>query len=137
MAIYLFMLFIDWVTEEKDGVGIVLGGKPITYADVAARYKFSRRSYWMYLKVLEKHNYIKTERGHHGIIISVNKSKKRRKLNVQDTAHQTVEERNILHAPVQHPARISADIITPPYIFSSLNSRIKNLDNITCVITLK
>ena len=81
MAIWLFMLFIDMVTKEEDGVGMVWGGKPISFQDVNNRFDISRRTYQNYLAILEEHHYIKTQRTQHGLVVMVNKSKKRRRIN--------------------------------------------------------
>ena len=81
MAVWLFMLFIDMVTKEEDGVGMVWGGKPINFKDVNDRFDISRRTYQNYLTILQDHHYIETKRTQHGLIVMINKSKKRRRIN--------------------------------------------------------
>ncbi len=86
-SIWLFLLFIDWVTDEKDGIGRVWGGKPVTFNDIKKRYNISRGTYHNYLRLLEKEEYITTKRYRYGLSIFINKSKKRKKktLDVQPT----------------------------------------------------
>ena len=84
-AIWLYLLFIDWITKEKDDKGLVLGGKPITYDEVHDRIGISSRQYNRYLKRLS--GYIETTRTPNGYSIKILKSKKRkRKIKVPKMA---------------------------------------------------
>lgn len=119
MAVWLFMLFIDMVTAEKNGVGMVWGGKPINYNDISKRFDFSRRTYQNYLTVLEEYHYITTKKTPHGLIVMVNKSKKRKRLNkadVQDIAQDPKTDvqkvAQDLESDVQDTAHRSAESCT-------------------------
>ncbi len=75
-SIWLFAMLIDKVTVEKDGKGHVLGGKPITYADLADEMPISSRQYQRLMDTLREHKYISTTRTPSGLKIVINKSKK-------------------------------------------------------------
>src|SRR5258708_861407 len=42
-GLWEFEKCIDWITEERDGVGIVLGGKPIKVSEIVAAIKGSKK----------------------------------------------------------------------------------------------
>jgi len=75
-AIWVYLVFIDWITKEEDGEGIVLGGKPITHDMINDRLEISKPQYHRYIDSLTRYNYIKTERTRNGLIIKVTKTKK-------------------------------------------------------------
>jgi len=75
-SIWLFLLFIDWVTKEKDGVGYVLGETPVTYNMVNKRIPMCMRQYRKQIDALKENKYIQTKRTGRGLIIHVMKSKK-------------------------------------------------------------
>ena len=75
-ALWVFLLLVDWVTEEKNGKGSVLGGIPINYDRVKTRIPISSRQYNRHIDVLRKEGYIETERKTGGLKITVLKSKK-------------------------------------------------------------
>jgi hypothetical protein len=75
-ALWVFLLFVDWVTEEKNGKGFVLGGSAINYDRVKARLPISSRQYNRHIDVLRKEGYIETGRKTGGLKITVLKSKK-------------------------------------------------------------
>jgi hypothetical protein len=76
-AVWLFLWCIDKVTKETDGWGVVLGGKPIRYAEVQQQLGIAERTYKRWLEILRQHEYIKTTRAPYGLVIKVNKTKKR------------------------------------------------------------
>ncbi len=76
-AIWLFLLLIDWVTAEQDGLGLVLGGKPVKVDEIMEVLKLGERQVRNQMQRLESHGYIRLKRNPYGYSISVNKSKKR------------------------------------------------------------
>jgi hypothetical protein len=58
----LFLFLIDRTTKEKNGEGWVLGGAPISYAEIAAVLGASARSLERWKARLEQMGYIRTER---------------------------------------------------------------------------
>jgi DNA-binding Lrp family transcriptional regulator len=76
-ALWEFLWLIDKVTREEDGRGLVLGGKPITCAEIAEDLGVSERSVSTALQRLRGAGYIETHRRPVGVAIVVLKSKKR------------------------------------------------------------
>ena len=76
-ALWEFLWLIDKVTREEDGRGLVLGGKPITCAEIARDLEMSERSVSTALQRLRGAGYIETHRRPVGVAIVVLKSKKR------------------------------------------------------------
>ncbi len=75
-ALWEFIWLIDKITKEKDGIGYILGGKPIKVDEIA---KFLGRSYQVvqrHLKLLEDYGYITLKKAPYGLVITVNNSKK-------------------------------------------------------------
>ena len=94
-AIWEFFWFIDHTTEEADGVGKVLGGKPITYADLAADLGVSQRTVAEHCKRLAREEYIRMNRTPYGFQVQVLKSKKFFQKRVEETCRsggERVEE---------------------------------------------
>lgn len=77
-AIWLYIWLLDHITSvTEDGVGVVLGGKPITYDEIEADLGISRDSYTRMIKRLEAYPYIQTRRTPYGISYNVVKAHKR------------------------------------------------------------
>ncbi|MFB4164784.1 hypothetical protein ACE1TI_13380 [Alteribacillus sp. JSM 102045] len=80
VALWEFLWCIDRVTSEtgQDGQksGIVLGGSPISYSDVAKDLGIGKSTVKRNFEKLESENYIHLKRTPYGHIITVNKSKK-------------------------------------------------------------
>ena len=77
-SVWLFMWFIDKMTSiTEEEVGIVLGGKPIKYEEVNEDLDIPERTYKRWISNLKKHKYINVKRAPYGLIITVNKAKKR------------------------------------------------------------
>lgn len=77
MALWAFAWLIDRITEEVDGVGRVLGGKPIKIGEIVetmrgATYKSVRSQ----LDTLEEQGYISRRRTPYGFVIEVRNSRK-------------------------------------------------------------
>lgn len=76
IAVWLYMWLIDHMTSiGEDGLGLVLGGKPITYSDVH-ELGISERTYSRWVSILKKSGYILTTRRPNGLTIKVNKAHK-------------------------------------------------------------
>jgi len=78
VAIWLYMWFLDKMTSiGEDGVGKVLGGKPIKHKEVEKELGINQRTYSRWLGILRQHGYITAIRTPYGISIRVNKAFKR------------------------------------------------------------
>lgn len=76
-AIWLYLWCLDKMTSiNEDGVGKVLGGKPIKLQDIEGDLDISARTYTRYLKALEESGYISATRTPYGYVIKVTKAKK-------------------------------------------------------------
>lgn len=75
-AIWLFILLIDWTTREENGIGKVLGGKPIKLRDLANALRIQERQISSQLQRLQTGKYIRLRRTPYGYSIEVLKSKK-------------------------------------------------------------
>lgn len=95
-SVWLFMWLLDKMTSiTEEGVGMVLGGKPIKYEEVKDELEISERTYKRWVSTLKRHKYINVKRAPYGLILSVNKAKKRFKRCVKsglslrpEVAHQ-------------------------------------------------
>jgi len=95
-AVWLFMWLIDKMTSvSEEGVGKVLGGKPIKYEEVSKDLGISRRTYVNWIDILKKGKYINTLRTPVGLVITINKAKKRFKRDVQKSAYQGSDVQNL------------------------------------------
>lgn len=76
-ALWEFAKCVDWITEERDGVGIVLGGKPIKVSEIVAAIKDSKKeTVRRHMDALEKENFIQRRRTPYGHVIEVLNSHK-------------------------------------------------------------
>jgi len=75
-ALWEFLWCIDRTTTEENGIGWVLGKKPITLDEIAKTLGDSRRTTQRHLEVLKEQGYITIKRASKGLIIGVLKSKK-------------------------------------------------------------
>lgn len=78
VSLWLYLWCLDKVTSiSEEGVGKVLGGKPITSEFVESEMGISERTYKRWLSTLRSNGYINTKRAPTGLILSVNKAHKR------------------------------------------------------------
>ncbi|MCL4405209.1 MAG: hypothetical protein M1361_01145 [Patescibacteria group bacterium] len=101
-AIWEFMWLLDRMTSEsEDGIGKVLGGRPIKIDEIACGFPVHRTTVIRNLKRLENEGYINVIRAPYGLVITVNKAKKKL---VRDVAslHRDI-------ADTQHLIRYSKD----------------------------
>lgn len=75
-AIWLFLLLIDWTTVEQDGLGQVLGGKPVTVKELKEALGLEERQVRAQLQRLQSIKFIRLRRTSYGFVIEVLKSKK-------------------------------------------------------------
>lgn len=78
VAVWLYMWCLDKMTSiSEEGVGKILGGKPIKHEDVEKDLGVSLRTYRRWLSFLSKKGYINVIRTPYGLSISVNKAFKK------------------------------------------------------------
>lgn len=76
-AVWLFMWLLDKMTSiSENGVGAVLGGRPIKFEEVGKTMGISERTYNRWVKRLQEAGYINIKKAPYGLIISVNKAQK-------------------------------------------------------------
>jgi hypothetical protein len=77
-SVWLFMWCLDKMTSiDENGIGKVLGGKPIKYEDVKADLGISVRTYRRWTDQLKEKGYINVLRTPYGCVLTVNKARKR------------------------------------------------------------
>lgn len=90
-AIWLYLWLLDKMTSiTEDGVGKVLGGKPITYEEFNKEVPTSLANYRRYVKRLRDYGYINTVRTPTGLVITINKAFKPFKSIKNDTSKNKV-----------------------------------------------
>lgn len=76
-SVWLYMWLLDRMTSiSEEGVGLVLGGKPIKHEDFTDNLSLSRRTYARYVEQLESFGYISTTRTPYGLVFRVHKAEK-------------------------------------------------------------
>jgi hypothetical protein len=90
-SIWLFLWCLDHMTSiTEQGVGKVLGGKPIKYGELKTELDVTERSFRRWVATLKKNGYINTVRTPYGLVMTVNKaSKKFKKRDVPKVAYQS------------------------------------------------
>jgi hypothetical protein len=77
-SVWLFMWLLDKMTSiDEQGIGKVLGGKPIKYEEVKADLGISIRTYRRWIEQLKEKGYINLLRTPYGCVLTVNKARKR------------------------------------------------------------
>ena len=85
-AVWEFMWLIDKITKiDEKGMGLILGGKPINLDDLADDLGVHKNTVCRNLEKLEREKYIVIKRAPYGLIIGVNKAKKRFNRNGDST----------------------------------------------------
>lgn len=78
ITIWLYLWFLDKMTSiSEDGIGLVLGGKPITFSDVEEELGITDSTYSRWIAVLKKYEYINVIRTPHGLRVTVNRAVKK------------------------------------------------------------
>jgi hypothetical protein len=76
-SVWLYMWLLDKMTSvNENGMGKVLGGKPITHAMVELDLGIEERRYQRWLKRLRDAGYVRTLRTPYGLVITINKAEK-------------------------------------------------------------
>lgn len=83
-ALWEFLWCLDRITKEQGGLGIVLGGKPVTCEEVAVGFGICGKTVKRHFESLEKHGYIERTLAPYGYVIRVRNSLKFRKEVVQN-----------------------------------------------------
>jgi hypothetical protein len=77
-AVWLYMWLIDKLTSiREEGVGVVLGGRPVKYEEIARELGISQDTYTRWIEKLLEYPYIAAVRTPHGISFRVFKAHKR------------------------------------------------------------
>jgi hypothetical protein len=100
MSVWLYMWMIDKMTSiGENGIGKVLGGKPIKYKEIKDELNIGRITYVRWVATLRKFGYINVLRTPCGIVFTVNKAFKRFKGRciMNDTAMYQKRTCNIRH----------------------------------------
>jgi hypothetical protein len=98
-ALWEFAWCIDRITEERDGVGIVLGGSPVKLRAIVDALKGSRKeTVRRHMDSLEKENYIRRRRTPYGHVIEVLNS---RKFGIWK--HSKEKPQNDVSPPIEKP----------------------------------
>lgn len=76
-AVWLYLWLLDKMTSvNENGIGRVLGGRPITHDDMYKDLGIPRRNYQRYVSTLRDCGYINTIRTSKGFVITVTKANK-------------------------------------------------------------
>jgi hypothetical protein len=75
-AVWLFGWLVLRETREREGIGFVLGGRPVTYSEIEEETGFSRKSLQRWMQALRRGGYIETTTAPGGIIVRIQKAKK-------------------------------------------------------------
>lgn len=113
-AVWLYMWLIDHMTSiNEDGVGLILGGKPIKYLEISRELGISQDTYTRWIDKLLEYPYIIITRASYGIVFKVLKAKKRFRTNAVVIPHErgrrfrTNAERTITY-PVDYTKTMSS-----------------------------
>jgi hypothetical protein len=77
-SVWLYLWLLDRMTSiSEDGIGKILGGKPIKHTDFSDSFSsLTRQTYTRYVERLREAGYIDTLRTPYGLVISLNKAEK-------------------------------------------------------------
>jgi hypothetical protein len=75
-AIWLYGWLVLRQTNQHEGVGFVLGGKPIPYREIEEETGFNRRTLERWMRDLRRAGYIETKIAPAGVMIRITKAKK-------------------------------------------------------------
>lgn len=77
-SVWFFMWLLDKITSiSEEGIGKILGGKPIKYEEVKQDLGISMRTYRRWTELLKEKGYINVLRTPYGCVLTVNKARKR------------------------------------------------------------
>jgi hypothetical protein len=75
-AVWLYGWLVLRQTGQKDGFGLVLGGKPVSYHEIEEETGYPRKTMERWMSVLRSGGYIETNAAPGGVIIRITKAKK-------------------------------------------------------------
>jgi hypothetical protein len=75
-AVWLYGWLVLRETRERDGIGFVLGGKPVSYREIEDETGFPRKSLERWMRILRSNGYIETAPASSGVIVQIQKAKK-------------------------------------------------------------
>ena len=75
-AVWLYGWLVLRQTHQTGSIGWVLGGAPITYAEIEEETGFNVRTLERWMRILRAHGYIETESVPGGIVVRITKAKK-------------------------------------------------------------
>jgi hypothetical protein len=75
-AVWLFGWLVLRETREREGIGFVLGGRPVSYSEIEEETGFARKSLQRWMQALRRGGYIETTTAPGGIIVRIQKAKK-------------------------------------------------------------
>ncbi len=76
-GLWLYLWFLDHMTSiSEEGIGLVLGGKPISYEQIGDELGMSRSGFTRWIARLKSYGYISSRRTPHGQVIMVHKAEK-------------------------------------------------------------
>ena len=107
-AIWEFMWCLDKITSiNEEGIGKVLGGRPVKLEEIVENMGGHRNTISVNLNKLAKEGYINIVRAPNGLIITVNKAKKR--FNQKSDSRKTVNHKNLDTNPKNSESNIRQD----------------------------
>lgn len=105
-AVWLYMFLVDKMTSiSEEGIGRVLGGRPVKYEEIKTELGISRRTYVRWIAQLLKYPYIETTVAPYGIIFRVLKAYKRFSRK-QEVRHKLLEVRHKLYRGAPQTAHV-------------------------------
>lgn len=85
-AVWLYGWLVLRETRERNGIGLVLGGRPVTYCEIEEETGFARKTLQRWMQVLRQRGYIETTTAPGGIIVRIQKAKKFLRQGVQGSS---------------------------------------------------
>lgn len=78
ISVWLYMWLLDKITSvNENGIGKILGGKPVKFEEVEKELGMSERTYHRWVAKLKKNGYINVKVAPYGLIFTINKAHKR------------------------------------------------------------
>jgi hypothetical protein len=86
-AVWLYGWLVLRETRERNGIGFVLGGRPVSYREIEEETGFARKTLQRWMQVLRQRGYIETTTAPAGIIVRIQKAKKFLRQGVEGSAN--------------------------------------------------
>ena len=99
-AIWLYGWLVLRQTQQRDGVGLVLGGHAVSYREIESETGFCRKTLERWMKTLRRAGYIETIAAPAGVVVRITKAKKFFK----------AASRRDFHSPVENYPRQSSNL---------------------------